>query len=81
MDKAMLLVGSCYADSGIQMKKLLNEDFKPHPALADLLGWLVRKGGSLELRNAATTAHQLYNKWAAQHPDVIQKQMTLFDLE
>ncbi len=81
MDQAMLLVGACYADSGIQVKKLLNDEFKAHPALSDLLGWLVRKGGSLELRNAATTAQQLYNNWAAQHQDVIKKQMSLFDLE
>lgn len=81
MDQAMLLVGACFADSGIQVKKLLNDDFKPHPALGDLLGWLVSKGGNLELRNAAITARQLYNNWAAQHPTVIQKQMTLFDLE
>lgn len=81
MDQAMLLVGACYADSGIQVKKLLNGDFKPHPALGDLLGWLVNKGGNIELRNAAITARQLYNNWAAQHPAVIQKQMTLFDLE
>ncbi len=77
----MLLVGACYADSGIQVKKLLDTDFKSHPALGDLLVWLVNKGGSSELRNAATIAHQIYNTWAAQHPDVIQKQMTLFDLE
>lgn len=81
MDQAMLLIGACYPDSGIQVKKLLDEDFKPHPALGDLLGWLVNKGGSLELRNAAITARQLYNNWAAQHQAVIQKQMSLFDME
>lgn len=81
MDQAMLLIGACYPDSGIQVKKLLDEDFKPHPALGDLLGWLVTKGGGLELRNAAITARQLYNNWAAQHQAVIQKQMSLFDME
>lgn len=81
MDQAMLLVGACYADSGIQVKKLLNDDFKPHPALGDLLEWLIRKGGCMELRNAATTAHQLHNNWATKHQDVIQKQLSLFDLE
>ncbi|MDO9046282.1 MAG: DUF1156 domain-containing protein [Methylobacter sp.] len=81
MDQAMLLVGACYADSGIQVKKLLNDDFKPHPALGDLLDWLIRKGGSMELRNAATTARQLHNSWVAKHPDVMQKQLSLFDLE
>jgi len=81
MDQAMLLVGACYADSGIQVKKLLNDEFKAHPSLGDLLGWLVHKGGNSELRNAATTARQLHNNWAAQHQDVIKKQMSLFDME
>lgn len=81
MEQAMLLIGACYTDSGIQVKKLLDEDFKPHPSLGDLLGWLVTKGGSLELRTAAITARQLYNNWAAQHQAVIQKQMSLFDME
>jgi hypothetical protein len=81
MDQAMLLVGACYTNSGIQMKKLLNEEFKPHPALGDLLGWLTQKGGNAELRNAAAMARQLYNQWAAKHQAIIQKQMTLFDLE
>lgn len=50
MDQAMLLVGACYKDSGIQVKKIFdNDNFKPHPALGDLLGWLINKGGSLEL--------------------------------
>lgn len=82
MDQAMLLVGACYKDSGIQVKKIFEDDnFKPHPALGDLLGWLISKGGSLELRNAATTARQIYNTWAANHRDVIKKQMSLFDME
>jgi len=81
MDQAMLLVGACYDNSGIQMTKLLNEEFKPHPALGDLLGWLTHKGGNAELRNAAARARQLYNQWAAKHQAIIQKQMTLFDLE
>ncbi len=82
MDQAMLLVGACYKDSGIQVKKIFEDDnFKPHPALGDLLGWLINKGGSLELRNAATTARQIYNTWAANHRDVIKKQMSLFDME
>ncbi len=81
MDQAMLLVGACYKDSGIQVKKLLSDEFKAHPALGDLLNWISNKGGSLELRNAATIARQLYNNWAAMHPDVIQKQMSLFDME
>ncbi len=81
MDQAMLLVGACYPDSGIQVKRLLNDDFKPHPALGDLLDWLIRKGGSIELRNAATTARQLHNNWSTKHQDVMQKQLSLFDLE
>lgn len=81
MDQAMLLVGACYPDSGINVKTLLSEEFKPHPALPDLLSWLSHHGGSLELRNAATTARQLYTNWSVKHQAVIQKQLSLFDLE
>jgi hypothetical protein len=45
------------------------------------LGWLISKGRSLELKNAAITARQLHNSWSAKYPDVIKKQMSLFDLE
>lgn len=81
MDQAMLLVGACYPNSGINVKTLLSEEFKPHPALPDLLSWLSHHGGSIELRNAATTARQLYTNWSAKHQAVIQKQLSLFDLE
>ncbi len=80
-EQAMLLVGACYASSGIQVKKILDEDFKPHPALLDLLSWLILKSGNIEISTAATTARQLFNQWAAKHQAVTQKQLSLFDLE
>ena len=81
MDQAMLLVGACYAESRIQVKKILDDDFKPHPALGDLLNWLMSHGGSSETRQAAMTARQLYNNWSASHQKVVQQQFALFDLE
>ncbi|MCC1497955.1 hypothetical protein [Alcanivorax sp. 1008] len=81
LDQAMVLVGACYPDSGINATKLMNKDFKPHPALGDLFTWLINNGGSKELRNAAITARQLYNKWAADNQQVVQKQLAMFDLE
>lgn len=80
MDQAMVLVGACFADSGINVKKLLGNDFKPHAALGDLLNWLINKGGNSEMRQAAITAKQLYTVWAANNQQVIQQQLALFDL-
>jgi len=83
LDQAMVLIGACFPDSGINVKKLLSKDFtKPHPALMDLLLWLVNNGGNAEIRNAAMIARQLYSAWAANpaNQPAIQKQATLFDL-
>jgi putative DNA methylase len=81
LDQAMLLVGACYPNSGINVKNLLNKDFKPHPALGDLLSWLTSKGGSKEMRQAAATAKKLYSNWAHSNQSIVQKQLALFDLE
>lgn len=80
-DQAMLLVGACYPESGINTKKILNDDFKPHPALGHLLDWLVHNGADSTMRNASTTARQLYNKWEAEHQSVVQQQIALFGME
>lgn len=81
LDQAMVLVGACFAESGINVKKLLSGNFKPHPALGDLLNWWVANGGNEEMRNAATTARQLYNTWAANNQQTVQEQYALFDME
>ncbi len=80
-DQAMLLVGACYSESGINTNKILNDDFKPHPALGHLLDWLVHNGADSAMRNACITARQLYNRWEADHPAVVQQQISLFDME
>lgn len=81
LDQAMVLVGACFAGSGINVKKLLNSEFKPHPALGELLNWWVANGGNEEMSNAATTARQLYNTWAASNQQTVQEQYALFDME
>ena len=81
MDQAMVLLGACLPSSGINVKKLLDNEFKPHPALSDLLAWISNNGGSSENRQAAITARQLYNNWSASHQQILQKQFTLFDME
>ncbi len=80
-DQAMLLVGACYPESGINTKKFLNDDFKPHPALGHLLDWLVHNGADSAMRNASITARQLYTRWEADHQSVVQQQISLFDME
>jgi putative DNA methylase len=80
-DQAMLLVGACYADSEINAKKLLDENFKPHPALGQLLDWLQHHGADSHMRQASMTARQLYTRWEADHQAVVQQQIDLFGME
>lgn len=80
-DQAMLLVGACYPESGINTKKILDENFKPHPALGHLLDWLIHNGADSAMRTATTTARQLYTRWEAEHQSVVQQQISLFDME
>jgi hypothetical protein len=81
-DQAMILVGACYPDSGISVdKKILTTEFKPHPALNELLTWLSSKGKDSQMRQSAMMARQLYSSWAAKHKTVVEQQMKLFDLE
>lgn len=80
-DQAMLLVGACYTDSGINTKKILDDHFKPHPALGQLLDWLQHNGADSTMRQASMTARQLYTRWEADNQAVVQKQITLFGME
>lgn len=80
-DQAMLLVGACYPDSGISTRDILDDSFKPHPALGQLLDWLIHNGADSAMRNATVTARQLYNRWEAEHQTIVQQQITLFDME
>ncbi|MFT7404965.1 hypothetical protein [Zhongshania sp.] len=80
-DQAMLLVGACYADSGINTKKILDGEFKPHPALGHLLDWLQHNGADSAMRQASTIARQLYTRWEADHQAVVQQQIALFGME
>ena len=80
-DQAMLLVGACYPESGINTKKILDDEFKPHPALGHLLDWLTHNGADSAMRTASITARQLYTRWEADHQSVVQQQISLFDME
>lgn len=80
-EQALFLIGACFDGSGINVKKELNlSEFRPHPALGDLLVWLSNNGPSAEFRNATITARHLYQKWSADHQPILLKQMSLFDL-
>ncbi len=81
LDQAMLLMGACYQDSGINVKQLLGNDFKPNPALGGLLEWLSTNGGDKPMRQAAITARQLFATWTAAHQQVMQEQLKLFGME
>ncbi len=82
LDQAIFFVGASYTGSGINVKKEMNDkNFKPHPALGELLNWLGINGPTSEFRNASYTARQLFNSWSAANQSVMQRQLLLFDLK
>lgn len=79
MDQAMFLVGACYEDSGIRVQDTLSSsNFKPHPAIGDILDWICRHGGDSEMKQAARTAKQLYGAWESKNKPKIEAQLRLF---
>jgi adenine-specific DNA methylase len=65
LDQALVLIGSCYENSGINATDTLkNENFKPHVALKPLLEWLQRHGSGKEFTDAASRAVAIFNSWA-----------------
>jgi putative DNA methylase len=77
-EQAMVLIGACYADSGISAEGTLNnENFRAHPGLKGLLEWHATQGGNSDIRNAANRAMTLYRTWEASNRDKV-AQMSLF---
>lgn len=78
LDQALVLIGACFDSSGVNAADTLkNDNFKPHPALKDLLEWYVKRGADQPTRNAASRALTIYNSWAATHQAEV-KQMSFF---
>lgn len=78
-DQAMFFIGACFESSGISASETLsNPNFRPHPALGSLLTWFKTHGHDSPIRNAATTASQLYKAWEARNQPKA-KELTLFD--
>jgi hypothetical protein len=81
LDQALVLIGACFENSGINAADTLkNDNFKPHPALKSLLDWFVKRGASQPMRNAASRALSIYNNWAATQAPAA-KQADLFSIE
>jgi putative DNA methylase len=81
-DQTMFLVGACFEGSNIRVVDTLDSpNFAPHPATAELVGWLARHGGSQEIRWAAQRAGTIYRDWLAKNKPKVVEQLKLFDLE
>ncbi|MGE0055691.1 MAG: DUF1156 domain-containing protein [Hyphomicrobium sp.] len=79
LDQALVLIGACFDNSGINAADTLkNDNFKPHPALKDLLEWFMRRGADQATRNAAGRAVTIYNSWAAANQAQVKKQLDFF---
>jgi putative DNA methylase len=80
-DQAMILIGACHDASGINAADTIkNENFKPHPALGNLLDWHAKNGATQTIRNAAARAQNIYQEWERRNPDQV-KQMSFFESE
>lgn len=81
-EQAMFFIGACIEGSGINASETLNNpNFKPHPALKDLLVWFKTRGGDAATRDGAILAARLYAGWESKNQATLQKQATLFDLD
>lgn len=82
LDQALVLIGACIDGSGVNAADTLkNENFRPHPALKDLLAWYSRRGADQQIRNAAARAMTIYNNWAATHRTEVDQMSFFFDEE
>ncbi len=81
LDQALLLVGAFHPESGVSAKRILTDDFRPHPALGDLLDWMLRHHPDPAAKSAAISARTRYLSWAAEHRTLVQRQLSLFGLE
>jgi len=78
-DQAMILIGACFENSGINANDTLNNaNFRPHPALAALLDWHQNRGATPEIRQAATLAHRILQAWERKHPKETSTQLSIF---
>jgi hypothetical protein len=81
-DQTMFLVGGCFEGSNIRVMDTLDSpNFAPHPATVELVDWLIRHGGSKEIKFAAQRAQTIYRDWLGKNKAKAQEQIRLFDLE
>ena len=79
-DQAAFLIGACFDNSGINVNETLNnENFRPHPALGALLEWFSTRGGTTEIRNAASRAGTILRSWKDRHEQQVQQMSLFFD--
>ena len=77
-DQAVFLIGACFENSGIKASDtLVNENFKPHPALGAVLEWFSTRGATTEIRNAASRAGMILRSWKGKNQPQA-RQMSLF---
>jgi len=77
-DQAAFFIGACFEGSGINASDTLsNDNFKPHPALPELIDWFTTRGPTPEIRNAAARAKSILRTGRAKH-DKGNQQINLF---
>ena len=78
-DQAMVLIGACVENSGINAPDILkHDDFVPKPSLKALLDWFARRGNAQPVRTAASRAFAIYQGWEKAN-EAKAKQLSLFE--
>jgi len=84
LDQALFLIGASFEGSGIRVSDTLdNPNFKPHPALPDLLKWFQTHSNRDEIKRGASIAFGIYNDWLskADNRKIAVEQQLLFGIE
>jgi adenine-specific DNA methylase len=84
LDQALFLIGASFEGSGIRVSDTLdNPNFKPHPALPDLLKWFQTHSNRDEIKRGASIAFGIYNDWLskADNSKIAVEQQLLFGIE
>lgn len=81
LDQALVIIGSCFEGSGINVSNTIkNANFKPHPALENLLSWFERRGSSDLIITAAKRGQKILQSWTRANK-VQYEQLSLYNVE
>lgn len=68
IEQAFVIIGACTDGSGINaLETIKNVNFKPQPALEQILVWFTNRGATKKIKEAAKRGSSIYLNWASQN--------------